>query len=362
MASFLLPLLGAGVGAATGNPWLGAAIGGGVGLAGSTAGTLGTGAAASAASAGGIGSLFGGTGLAGLGLLAAAAGPYLNRGKRLDGSEKPKEPKLEKVNYDYEYVDPEEDYEPGYDPEHMYFRRREPRNYAYGGLVTPTNLSSPPGVMGRMQPGQVMPPQALPPAGINSLSTPFSRFQSSPNMGPNWQNFTNNWQASPQNQRPVQFAQAPAAPAPVQNMKAGGLVKGYAQGGIAEIPMKKGAAGNDQELIEEAAMALMGQHENAEAVLQNFVKEFGQQALQDLAERVQLIMAKQGGGDGLSDSVPANLSEGEYVVPADVVSNLGNGSTDAGGKQLDGMVDRTRQLRGTPAVPPPLKPEKVMPV
>jgi hypothetical protein len=39
------------------------------------------------------------------------------------------------------------------------------------------------------------------------------------------------------------------------------------------------------------------------------------------------------------------LSDGEFIVPADVVSGLGNGSTDAGADSLYEMMDRVRQLR-----------------
>jgi hypothetical protein len=61
----------------------------------------------------------------------------------------------------------------------------------------------------------------------------------------------------------------------------------------------------------------------------------------------------RGRGDGMSDSIPgviagrrpARLADGEFVVPADVVSHLGNGSTDAGAKQLYSMMDRVRQAR-----------------
>ena len=61
----------------------------------------------------------------------------------------------------------------------------------------------------------------------------------------------------------------------------------------------------------------------------------------------------QGPGDGMSDSIPgmiankrpARLAEGEFVVPADVVSHLGNGSTDAGAKQLYAMMNKVRQAR-----------------
>ena len=44
-----------------------------------------------------------------------------------------------------------------------------------------------------------------------------------------------------------------------------------------------------------------------------------------------------GDGDGQSDSIPAKLSDGEFVMSAPVVSALGNGSNDAGARKLDGM-------------------------
>jgi hypothetical protein len=62
----------------------------------------------------------------------------------------------------------------------------------------------------------------------------------------------------------------------------------------------------------------------------------------------------RGPGDGVSDSIPAQignkqparLADGEFVVPARVVSELGNGSTEAGAKQLYKMLDRVQQARG----------------
>ena len=61
-----------------------------------------------------------------------------------------------------------------------------------------------------------------------------------------------------------------------------------------------------------------------------------------------------GAGDGVSDDIPAHidgkqpakLSEGEFVVPARIVSELGNGSTDAGAKRLYAMMDRIQKQRG----------------
>lgn len=59
----------------------------------------------------------------------------------------------------------------------------------------------------------------------------------------------------------------------------------------------------------------------------------------------------EGSGDGMSDDIPAMidgdqpaaLSTGEYVVSADVVSGLGNGSSEAGAKRLHAMMDRVRK-------------------
>jgi hypothetical protein len=61
----------------------------------------------------------------------------------------------------------------------------------------------------------------------------------------------------------------------------------------------------------------------------------------------------KGPGDGMSDSIPgiigrkqpARLADGEFVVPADVVSHLGNGSTDAGAKRLYAMMAKVRTAR-----------------
>jgi hypothetical protein len=62
----------------------------------------------------------------------------------------------------------------------------------------------------------------------------------------------------------------------------------------------------------------------------------------------------KGPGDGVSDSIPAvignkqpaRLADGEFVVPARAVSELGNGSTEAGARKLYGMLDRIQKARG----------------
>ncbi len=62
----------------------------------------------------------------------------------------------------------------------------------------------------------------------------------------------------------------------------------------------------------------------------------------------------KGPGDGVSDSIPAvighkqpaRLADGEFVVPARIVSELGNGSTEAGAPKLYAMMDRVQKARG----------------
>jgi hypothetical protein len=63
----------------------------------------------------------------------------------------------------------------------------------------------------------------------------------------------------------------------------------------------------------------------------------------------------KGGGDGTSDSIPAMLANSEFVIPADVVSSLGNGSSDAGAKVLDEFlrVIRAHKRNADPKKLPP---------
>jgi hypothetical protein len=78
----------------------------------------------------------------------------------------------------------------------------------------------------------------------------------------------------------------------------------------------------------------------------------------------------QGPGDGMSDDIPATingdepaaLADGEFVIPADVVSHIGNGSSEAGSKQLYAMMDRIRKARtGRESQGKEIKPGKYMP-
>lgn len=159
-----------------------------------------------------------------------------------------------------------------------------------------------------------------------------------------------------------------------------GSVKGFQEGGIMSLA---GPEMNDKEVVSMAIKALKGEldQETAVQILSDFAAKFGRDALIDLATRVQSGAVDdtaarsqgmiRGGGDGMDDLVPATLegeedvllSDNEYIVPADVVSGLGNGSSDAGARELDRMMDRVRTSRtGTTEQPEPVPAEQMLPV
>jgi len=138
---------------------------------------------------------------------------------------------------------------------------------------------------------------------------------------------------------------------------------------------------NDKELISSAIDVIQGEisdPDEQQVILGQFVAQFGQDALQDLVARVQSgdISADpqegdgmvKGAGDGMADMIPASmegdqdvlLSDGEFVVPADVVSGIGNGSSDAGANKLEDMMDRVRELRTRGKTQPPAIPDEMM--
>lgn len=99
-----------------------------------------------------------------------------------------------------------------------------------------------------------------------------------------------------------------------------------------------------------------------------------QRTPQEAAQGGLMGMAKgrylRGDTDGMADKLntsidntqPAKLSHGEFVIPADVVSHLGNGNSDAGAKKLYSMMDKIRMARtGTKKQGKEINPDKFMP-
>jgi hypothetical protein len=165
----------------------------------------------------------------------------------------------------------------------------------------------------------------------------------------------------------------------------GGLV-GYAEGGLAELAsMDNGDAApaemNEKQIVSSAVAAINEQmpEEQAAMALAAFVQTFGEDALKDLIDRVMsgdLEETVQNGegkiagpGDGMNDRVPASidgqqdvlLSDGEFIIPADVVSGLGNGSSEAGSKALERLMKRIREERtGNGTQPEAIDAESIM--
>ena len=138
---------------------------------------------------------------------------------------------------------------------------------------------------------------------------------------------------------------------------------------------------NEKDIIVNAVNALKGNmsEEQASIALAMFVNEYGEEALKDLVTDVRdgeydNITGKmdgqvQGGGDGMSDSVPATIdgkqdllaSKDEYMVDAPTVAMIGNGSSDAGAKKLDKMREEVRKAAtGSTMQPKQIDAEKIM--
>lgn len=278
---------------------------------------------------GGLGGLLkGGISGKGFGMNEMMMASMMLKGLGGGGKKKGKKKDLSKTKYgggDPSF--PGDDYDPGHDGEWDYFPDEQYFNtggmvkrYAQGGLASIGPMAQPPqgamppqqaggGIAQLMQPPMMQPPQA-PPLPKSQIGSPYGQdAQSNP---------------------------------------------------------------NDEEIIAQAVEAIQGKHPSPDTALIAFVQTFGEAALQDLVARVKGGSGgmTKGAGDGMSDSIPAMidgqqpaaLSSGEFVIPADVVSGLGNGSTDAGAAELEGLMDRVRTFRNGGAVQPPaINPRAMMP-
>ena len=158
-----------------------------------------------------------------------------------------------------------------------------------------------------------------------------------------------------------------------------------AGGGIASVPNEytnpsqaQPTAEPTQDDITLLASALMGENEHADQIVEAFVKQYGPEKFMEIRQKIlQMIQPNaqtegmvRGQGGGMDDQVegtiggqqPVAVSPGEYIVPADVVSGLGDGSSDAGAEELDKMQQNVRMARGGGTTqPPPVNARKLMP-
>ena len=147
---------------------------------------------------------------------------------------------------------------------------------------------------------------------------------------------------------------------------------GYQEGGQTDMMQDP--------ITQNVIMFIRGENSDEDAV-NMFIEKYGDELFLQLRSAVLKQAAgnpnaqtegliKGNGNGGMADDLPMNIgkfaeaavSEDEYIIPADVVSMIGDGSSNAGSKQLDGMLDRVRMNKtGTKTQASPMNPQRVMP-
>lgn len=123
----------------------------------------------------------------------------------------------------------------------------------------------------------------------------------------------------------------------------------FAKGGLASLRGEEGMTAN---IVNEAKAALLNEHPRPKEALARFEGMFGADALGMLRDRMTGGRTT-GPGSGMDDLIPGTiegrqkvrLADSEFVIPADVVSGLGDGSTDHGVRRLHEMMRNVRKMR-----------------
>jgi hypothetical protein len=123
----------------------------------------------------------------------------------------------------------------------------------------------------------------------------------------------------------------------------------FAKGGLASLRGEEGMTAN---IVNEAKAAILKEHPRPKEALARFEGMFGSDALNMLRDKMAGGRIT-GAGSGMDDLIPGTiegrqqvrLADGEFVVPADVVSGLGDGSTDHGVRRLHEMMNSVRKQR-----------------
>jgi len=151
-----------------------------------------------------------------------------------------------------------------------------------------------------------------------------------------------------------------ANPASQQPSMAPGQPVGMAKGGLSSLRKEDGVTAN---VMNEAKAALLGEHPRPSEALGRFRNMFGEDALDVLRDKVTGGRVR-GAGGGMDDLVPGTiegrqqvrLADGEFVLPAHIVSAIGDGSTDHGVRRLKEMMDSIyRQKYKSDSLPKRLK-------
>jgi hypothetical protein len=224
-------------------------------------------------------------------------------------------------------------YRPGYDPEYRYFAGGgyvppEPKKDKDSGGI-PDFLSM--GVMGAVPAAMGMDRDSITqfaPMNImrNLVQSPDGE------LGAERERYRALYQAymaNPANQQAASMAS--------------GQPMGMAKGGLASMRPEGSYTAN---LMNEAKAALLGEHPRPSDAISKFRETFGDEALALLKDRVTGGRVR-GAGGGMDDLVPGTiegrqkvrLADGEFVLPAHIVSAIGDGSTDHGVRRLKGMMD-----------------------
>lgn len=164
----------------------------------------------------------------------------------------------------------------------------------------------------------------------------------------------------------------PPVQQPMSNPKVEQLVSSFED--IAEQrgqPLSEG----DRDLLRKTSLVLLGDIQDDGSIISEFVSLFGPEQLDNLKKYLSPSEAQtkgiiEGEGGGMDDKVKGTLgdeevalSPGEYIVTADVVSDLGDGNNAKGAEIMDQFMERVRVAKhGTPEQPDPVNLDEVMPV
>ena len=191
----------------------------------------------------------------------------------------------------------------------------------------------------------------------------------------------------PQEQQPQQQPTPPDPTGIVSTLGMSPLLQpntlNMAEGGELEPEEQKA-----QKIIRDAMDAIRGEGEDPESALNTYLAYYGKEALQDLYKRMSGEEEQgnedqdgeeynppegmiKGPGNGMDDMATARMAHGgqkvllsndEFIIPADVVSGLGDGSSEAGARKLYAMMDRVRKDRtGTTKQPGKVNDSRVLP-